>query len=111
VLFVLKTSFSGSKSGTEKGNRFIFESGHSAEFGYDEAKRLSFLVKDFQHQAIAFEEAGFNAKNRGQNTVFANILIKYATEFKGSDSLIVDRSLIGFRSAVGVAVLILKVLE
>jgi hypothetical protein len=34
--------------------------GHSAEFGYDEAKRLSFLVKDFQHQAIAFEAAGFN---------------------------------------------------
>jgi hypothetical protein len=83
VLFVLKTSFSGSKSGTEKGNRFIFESGHSAEFGYDEAKRLSFLVKDFQHYAIAFEEAGFNAKNRGQNTVFANILIKYATRVQG----------------------------
>ena len=72
--------------------------GHSAEFGYDEAKRLSFLVKDFQHRAIAFEEAGFNEQMVATMDQALQTAVKWVQETDDEIGPVIYRTLVNYLS-------------
>jgi hypothetical protein len=77
---------------------FYAMQGHSAEFGYDEAKRLSFLVKDFQHQAIAFEAAGFNEQMVASMDQALETAVKWVQETDDKIGPVIYRTLVNYLS-------------